>query len=80
MLKDEITQYTNDKNILDMYDFTNTEKESDEYMDAQATVVETIHNALRVARWAKLYKGVQLDLDDICNLRRELDDLKKAEF
>lgn len=80
MLKDEITQYTNDKNILDMHDFTNTEKESDEYMDAQATVVEAIHKALRVARWAKLYKGVQLDLDDICNLQRELDDLKKAEF
>ena len=80
MLKDEITQYTNDKNILDMHDFTNTEKENDEYMDAQATVVETIHKALRVARWAKLYKGVQLDLDDIYNLQRELDDLKKAEF
>ena len=81
MLRDEIKQYTKDENILNMYDFTDMDaaekKENSEYMDAYASVVETIHNAFRVARWARLYKGVRLDLDDIYDLQREFNDLKK---
>lgn len=81
MLRDEIKQYTKDENILNMYDFTDMDaaekKENAEYMDAYASVVETIHNAFRVARWARLYKGVRLDLDDIYDLQREFNDLKK---
>ena len=81
MLRDEIKQYTKDENILNMYDFTDMDaaekKENAEYMDAYASVVETIHNAVRVARWARLYKGVRLDLDDIYDLQREFNDLKK---
>lgn len=81
MLKDEIKQYTKDENILNMYDFTGMDaaekKENAEYMDAYASVVETIHNAFRVARWARMYKGVRLDLDDIYDLQREFNDLKK---
>lgn len=81
MLKDEIKQYTKDENILNMYDFMALDaaekKENAEYMDAYASVVETIHNAFRVARWARLYKGVRLDLDDIYDLQREFNDLKK---
>lgn len=81
MLKDEIKQYTTDKKILLMQDFTNMDaaekKENAEYMDAYASVVETIHNAFRVARWARMYKGVRLDLDDIYDLQREFNDLKK---
>lgn len=81
MLRDEIKQYTKDENILNMYDFTNMDaaekKENAEYMDAYASVVETIHNAFRVARWARMYKGVRLDLDDIYDLQREFNDLKK---
>ena len=78
MLRDEIKQYTKDENILNMYDFSNAEKkENAEYMDAYASVVETIHNAFRVARWARIYKGVRLDLDDIYDLQREFNDLKK---
>ena len=81
MLRDEIKQYTKDENILNVYDFTDMDaaekKENAEYMDAYASVVETIHNAFRVARWARLYKGVRLDLDDIYDLQREFNDLKK---
>lgn len=81
MLRDEIKQYTKDENILDMYDFTDMDaaekKENAEYMDAYASVVETIHNAFRVAQWARMYKGVRLDLDDIYDLQREFNDLKK---
>lgn len=81
MLRDEIKQYTKDENILNMYDFTDMDaaekKENAEYMDAYASVVETIHNAFRVARWARMYKGVRLDLDDIYDLQREFNDLKK---
>ena len=81
MLRDEIKQYTKDENILNMYDFKDMDaaekKENAEYMDAYASVVETIHNAFRVARWARLYKGVRLDLDDIYDLQREFNDLKK---
>lgn len=81
MLRDEIKQYTKDENILNMYDFTNMDaaekKENSEYMDAYASVVETIHNAFRVARWARMYKGVRLDLDDLYDLQREFNDLKK---
>lgn len=81
MLRDEIKQYTKDENILNMYDFSNMDaaekKENAEYMDAYASVVETIHNAFRVARWARMYKGVRLDLDDIYDLQKEFNDLKK---
>ena len=81
MLKDEIKQYTTDKKILGMQDFTALDaaekKENAEYMDAYASVVETIHNAFRVARWARMYKGVRLDLDDLYDLQREFNDLKK---
>lgn len=81
MLRDEIKQYTKDENILNMYDFTDMDaaekKENAEYMDAYASVVETIHNAFRVARWAKMYKGVRLDLDDLYDLQREFNDMKK---
>lgn len=81
MLKDEIKQYTTDKKILLMQDFTNMDaaekKENAEYMDAYASVVETIHNAFRVARWARMYKGVRLDLDDLYDLQREFNDMKK---
>lgn len=81
MLKDEIKQYTKDENILNMQDFSNMDaaekKENAEYMDAYASVVETIHNAFRVARWARMYKGVRLDLDDLYDLQREFNDMKK---
>lgn len=81
MLKDEIKQYTKDENILNMYDFTALDaaekKENAEYMDAYASVVETIHNAFRVARWARMYKGVRLDLDDLYDLQKEFNDLKR---
>lgn len=81
MLKDEIKQYTTDKKILNMQDFSAFDaaekKENAEYMDAYASVVETIHNAFRVARWARMYKGVRLDLDDIYDLQKEFNDLKK---
>lgn len=81
MLKDEIKQYTTNENILNMQDFTNMDaaekKENAEYMDAYATVVETIHNAFRVARWARMYKGVRFDLDDLYDLQKEFNDLKK---
>ena len=81
MLRDEIKQYTKDENILLMQDFSNMDaaekKENAEYMDAYASVVETIHNAFRVARWARMYKGVRLDLDDLYDLQREFNDLKK---
>lgn len=81
MLRDEIKQYTKDENILNMYDFTDMDaaekKENAEYMDAYASVVETIHNAFRVARWARMYKGVRLDLDDLYDLQKEFNDLKK---
>ena len=81
MLRDEIKQYTKEENILNMQDFTNMDaaekKENAEYMDAYASVVETIHNAFRVARWAKMYKGVRLDLDDLYDLQKEFNDLKK---
>lgn len=81
MLRDEIKQYTKDENILNMYDFTDMDaaekKENAEYMDAYASVVETIHNAFRVARWARMYKGVRLDLDDIYDLQKEFNDLKR---
>lgn len=81
MLKDEIKQYTKDENILNMQDFSAfdaAEKEENaEYMDAYASVVETIHNAFRVARWARMYKGVRLDLDDLYDLQREFNDLKR---
>lgn len=81
MLKDEIKQYTKDENILNMQDFSNMDaaekKENAEYMDAYASVVETIHNAFRVARWARMYKGVRLDLDDLYDLQKEFNDLKR---
>ena len=81
MLRDEIKQYTTNKNILGMKYFTALDaaekKENAEYMDAYASVVETIHNAFRVARWARMYKGVRLDLDDLYDLQREFNDLKK---
>lgn len=81
MLRDEIKQYTTDKKILLMQDFSNMDaaekEENAEYMDAYASVVETIHNAFRVARWARMYKGVRLDLDDLYDLQREFNDLKK---
>lgn len=81
MLRDEIKQYTKDENILNMYDFTDMDaaekKENAEYMDAYASVVETIHNAFRVARWARMYKGVRLDLDDLYDLQKEFNDLKR---
>lgn len=81
MLKDEIKQYTTDKKILNMQDFSafdEAEKEENaEYMDAYASVVETIHNAFRVARWARMYKGVRLDLDDLYDLQKEFNDMKK---
>ena len=81
MLRDEIKQYTKDENILNMQDFSNMDaaekKENAEYMDAYASVVETINNAFRVARWARMYKGVRLELDDLYDLQREFNDLKK---
>ena len=80
MIHDEIAQYTNNENILEMQDFRDMPEderlEDDAYTEAQAILVEGIHNALRAAEWAKMYKGVRIAESDMDALQKILDDLK----
>lgn len=77
MRQDDITNYTNDKAILEMHDFTNESADGDStgYMAAQVEIAERIHCALRIARWAKTYRGVELDRHDIETFKKMLDDI-----
>lgn len=76
----EIGRYTADSDVLDMMDFRDIPADELEgtadYIDAQATIVEGIHDALRAAQWAKMYRGVRLDKADIDGLQALLDDLR----
>ena len=80
MREDEISRYTADGDVLDMMDFRDIPADelegSGDYIDAQATVAEGIHDALRAAQWAKMYRGVRLDKADIDGLQALLDDLR----
>ena len=81
MREDEIGRYTADSDVLDMMDFRDIPADelegTEDYIDAQATVAEGIHDALRAAQWAKMYRGVRLDKDDIDGLQALLDGLKE---
>ena len=81
MRADEIEQYTSDTNILNMKDFREMpepeKEESSEYLAAQVTLTEAIHNVLRAAQWAKMYRGVRLDSAEWYELYSQLNDLKK---
>lgn len=74
MRQDDITNYTHDKAILEMHDFTN-ESANAGYIAAQVEIAERIHCALRIARWAKTYRGVELDRHDIETFKKMLDDI-----
>lgn len=80
MRQDEITQYTDDQNVLEMQDFKampeDERLEDDAYIEAQAIIAGKIHNALRVAQWAKMYRGIRIDEGDIDHLQALLDDLR----
>ncbi len=58
MREDEISRYTADSDVLDMMDFRDIPADelegTEDYIDAQATVAEGIHDALRAAQWAKI--------------------------
>ena len=73
MREDEISRYTADSDVLDMMDFRDIPADelegTEDYIDAQATVAEGIHDALRAAQWAKMYRGVRLDKEDIDGLQ-----------
>lgn len=81
MTEDEIGRYTADSDVLDMMDFRDIPADelagTEDYIDAQATVAEGIHDALRAAQWAKMYRGVRLDKADIDGLQALLDGLKE---
>lgn len=53
MREDEISRYTADGDVLDMMDFRDIPADelagTEDYIDAQATVAEGIHDALRAA-------------------------------
>ena len=53
MREDEISRYTADSDVLDMMDFRDIPADelegTEDYIDAQATVAEGIHDALRAA-------------------------------
>lgn len=80
MRQDEIAQYTDDKNVLEMQDFSampeDERLEDDAYIEAQAIIAGKIHNALRAAVWAKMYRGIRIDEGDIDGLQALLDDLQ----
>lgn len=80
MRQDEIAKYTDDKNVLEMQDFSampeDERLEDDAYIEAQAIIAGKIHNALRAAVWAKMYRGIHIDEGDIDGLQALLDDLK----
>lgn len=81
MREDEISRYTADSDVLDMMDFRDIPADELEgtadYIDAQATIAEGIHDALRAAQWAKMYRGVRLNKEDIDGLQALLDGLKE---
>lgn len=80
MREDEIGRYTADSDVLDMMDFRDIPADELEgtadYIDAQATIAEGIHDALRAAQWAKMYRGIRIDEGDIDRLQTLLDDLR----
>lgn len=76
MTESEITQYTKDEKILHMKDWRGQDTDDElDYQVAQGTLYDNIHKAARVLEWARIYRGVKLDDDDLQGLAAELLDV-----
>lgn len=80
MRQDEIGQYTDNKAILDMKDFRDLSEdereENEDYMEARAVLMETIYKAMRAAEWARMYRGVTIERDELDVLQALLSNKK----